>query len=337
MLKLDYGPGKNGAQGRKALEPVQALARIWALRIMTEMGRLEDPGLQYADTLRQTGLMDCDTSRGEVFKVLNSGVRIRQQLARLTSNCPPMKCPLSDNMSLLGKQFDLTVPEGAAMACMSVFWGISWFQDFVRGVVRDGGLPDQSHCFAAATGLSPYVLQQAMSPGGRLLRLGLLVPRTPEARDNPCDLRLPFMLSSTILARRLGDDYIEQQSVRAVPEPECAMTDFDLESPSLRLISQALRAFGSENSGNGQILLHGHPGGGKTQFVRTLAHHLGLCLKEIPESAHDAIALNPTDRLQRFVLAQSLLEDRPETMLIFDEADQVLAWPAQAAGRDLES
>ena len=70
-------------------------------------------------------------------------------------------------------------------------------------------------------------------------------------------------------------------------------------------------------------LFHGAPGTGKTAFATALANDCGLVAYAVRTTGDDGLGLERRGRLSAYVLAQSLLTDRPGSLLIFDEAEDV--------------
>lgn len=144
------------------------------------------------------------------------------------------------------------------------------------------------------------------------------------------------MLHGRMHSEHLTRHSLMRHCLRRAPAPVCRLADFDHCGPTLPLIKQTLAAQ-MDSTGNAyRILLHGAPGTGKTELTRALACGLGFELLEIPETSPIGMPMNPADRLRHFQLAQSLLAQQPRTLLVFDEADQVLSWSALSSKRDQE-
>ena len=93
------------------------------------------------------------------------------------------------------------------------------------------------------------------------------------------------------------------------------------------------------------VLIYGSPGTGKTQFCRTLAHRLKVKLHSVGEE--DEWGHEPTrnERLQELRLAQRLLGSGRDSILLFDEMEDLLLDPGamsmpyfgQVVGRPLRA
>jgi len=71
------------------------------------------------------------------------------------------------------------------------------------------------------------------------------------------------------------------------------------------------------------ILLHGAPGTGKTELARLIAGELGWTAYDVDNADEDGDAIKPGARFGRFALAQRFLAMRPQSLLIFDEVEDV--------------
>lgn len=80
------------------------------------------------------------------------------------------------------------------------------------------------------------------------------------------------------------------------------------------------------------ILLHGTPGTGKTQLVRTLAAELGCELFEVASENFEGDPLNGERRLRAFRAAQCFFA-RSRTLIAFDEVEDVFNDGNQIAGQ----
>ncbi len=72
------------------------------------------------------------------------------------------------------------------------------------------------------------------------------------------------------------------------------------------------------------ILLHGPPGTGKTEFCKVLARQLGLTLYSVGEADEDGEEPTREERLQELRLAQNLLAGNRKALILFDEMDDLL-------------
>ena len=78
------------------------------------------------------------------------------------------------------------------------------------------------------------------------------------------------------------------------------------------------------------VLVYGPPGTGKTQFCRSLATRLGVTLYSVGESDEYGRESGRHERPQELKLAQRLLENSYNAILLFDEMEDLLVDPAVA-------
>jgi SpoVK/Ycf46/Vps4 family AAA+-type ATPase len=94
--------------------------------------------------------------------------------------------------------------------------------------------------------------------------------------------------------------------------------DFDL---LVRLLSGALKT----RAAGVNILIHGPPGTGKTEFARTLAEEVGARLFAVGEADCDGDEPSRRERLDALRRAQRLLARRGDSLLLFDELEDLFA------------
>ncbi len=79
------------------------------------------------------------------------------------------------------------------------------------------------------------------------------------------------------------------------------------------------------------VLIYGSPGTGKTQFCRTLASRLKVKLYSVGEADDWGNEPNRFERLQELRLAQRLLAGGHDSILLFDEMEDLLQGPASGS------
>lgn len=83
-----------------------------------------------------------------------------------------------------------------------------------------------------------------------------------------------------------------------------------------------------EAGAGANILVHGPPGTGKTEFCKTVAKQLNAVLVCVGESDDDGQEPHHRERLQELLLAHRLLANSRRTILLFDEMDDLLCGDA---------
>jgi SpoVK/Ycf46/Vps4 family AAA+-type ATPase len=94
-----------------------------------------------------------------------------------------------------------------------------------------------------------------------------------------------------------------------------------------RLISGAL----ATRTGGVNILIHGPPGTGKTEFARTLVAEVGARLFAVGEADEDGEEPTRHERLHALTRAQRLLTRRHDSVLLFDEMEDLFTEASYAS------
>ena len=182
--------------------------------------------------------------------------------------------------------------------------------------VRESALPyflDMSHRAVA----------MRLAPEAPLVRSGLV------SVDDAGDLTLVDRL--TRLANLPGRQLEIRDILLGEPDrAELAWTDFDHVAESRDHVEKLLRGALQAGQTGVNILLHGPPGTGKTEFCRTMAARLGVPLFSVGERDSRGGEPHRAERLGELSLAQCLLARGGSSLLLFDEMADLLPDPGWA-------
>ena len=174
-------------------------------------------------------------------------------------------------------------------------------------------------------GLLAHML--GVSPRGLLRRL---------AADRPlvfCGLVSVEQDGDLSLVKRLlrltspvGEDDGDVRSLLLDPtsSAELGWADFDHIAEGRDHIERLMRGALEQRAPGVNVLLHGPPGTGKTEFCKTLARRLGVTLYSVGETDEDGDEPSRQERLQELRLAQRLVSGNDSAILLFDEMEDLL-------------
>lgn len=116
--------------------------------------------------------------------------------------------------------------------------------------------------------------------------------------------------------------YFRSRIVRSTP-PRLSESNYPHVEPDITVLRQFLTNVILRHSPGVNILIHGVPGSGKTEFARMLATALGLDLYEVATTSRDGTLLDGNDRFRAYRLGQALLGKSNRTIMLFDEIEDL--------------
>lgn len=176
--------------------------------------------------------------------------------------------------------------------------------------------------FSIASGHSQAAIERRLAPSGELRQLGLL----DHSRFVKMD---PFPDLSPSTAALLSQPWKSAADARHIllGKPLGASldwADFDHLGDGRQFVCDLLAGALRQGQRGVNVLLHGPPGTGKTEFVRTLAVQLGTELYALGEEDECGGEPAAYERIGSIQMAQRLLRDHGDAVLLIDEAEDVL-------------
>ncbi len=168
-------------------------------------------------------------------------------------------------------------------------------------------------------GLSPNRIAGRLGASAPLVRSGLV------AIDRD-DGEVAMLDRLNQLVHAPGGANCDAASLLLGPAPASDLdwTDFDHVAVDRNHVETLLKGALDTRAQGVNILLHGPPGTGKTEFCKVLAEQLGVTLYSVGEADEDGDEPSRRERLRELCLAQRLLTGERHALLLFDEIEDLL-------------
>ena len=230
--------------------------------------------------------------------------------------------PLFTNIGLLSKILGLT---DADQALLTLATALQVFPQFSKAISpQSEGVTNQSLCqvLERLTGLPDKEFTASIGDEGGLAATGIIsVTRCNCDFENALDLMEGF--GTVLMSKHASAEELVRRFVRKASPPTLSLDNFS----HLSLDSDALRSYVrnaiDENAVGVNILMHGKPGVGKTEYVQALAAELGADLYEIAFSDSEGNPIKGEARLRAYNLCQRFLARSGNALLLFDEVEDV--------------
>ena len=190
------------------------------------------------------------------------------------------------------------------------------FSGHQRGLHQPTNL--RGDCLPCILAESAATIRHRFAPDAPLIRTGLV------SVDEDQDLSVASRL------RRLASVVPEALDVRQLllgvaRSSDLEWSDFDHLGECRDDVSRLLRGALDQGARGVNILVYGPPGTGKTEFCHVLARQIGADLFSVGETDDGGGEPTRGERLAELRLAQSLLRDDDQALLLFDEMEDLLS------------
>jgi SpoVK/Ycf46/Vps4 family AAA+-type ATPase len=247
---------------------------------------------------------------------------LKKQLKELQEIEISAQLPLFNNMNLLSEMLGLSEANQALLlftAAMDIF------SEF-KGAIASCNEKTTDHLLcqvlAQLTDIPEKDFLEAISSESLLMTTGL-VQIDHSIMDFEQKLNLIDGLSGVLLSPYVNADEMTRRFLKRASPPTLTLDNFPHLSSDTEMLRSFLKNAVEKKEVGVNILFHGKPGVGKTEYVQSLAAALGLDLYEIAFSDEGGDPIKGEGRLRAYNLCQQLLGGSGNTILMFDEIEDV--------------
>ncbi len=303
---------------------IYALKMIQGAKLYGKMlkhGRVRDP-----DLLTVVGL-ELQEDRRTALTPGQLQQAMAKQVARLAQRGMPSLGRLDRNIAQVANLLRLSRAETKVLRLAVVISRVEAFQELIK--LRSGLLQSFFGMVQHAVGVRSMELQNALASGCALRRVGILNPGLSYSYGNH-PLEMDEEIATLLLAPRFDEKMLLRHVLSAAPAPSLTLQDYP-DRLDISMLRRYIQVAIRERRKGINILIHGPTGTGKTEFVRALAHELGVELSEVPSQDASGDPIAGRRRFQSYSLAQSLLALKRRQLLLFDEVEDVFGTGDQSS------
>lgn len=247
---------------------------------------------------------------------------LEQRLAALHKTRIADRLVLCENIELLAELIGLN----SADQCLLLFASaLDLFSQFKRAISPQcEKVSNQLFCqiISGITGVSEGDLRASIGGESILVTTGLMrVDNGVVDLEDKIDLISG--LSSLLLTPDLSTEELYGRFIKRASSPTLTLDNFPHMKSDVVVMRDYLTNVLAEGTTGVNVMLHGRPGVGKTEFVQALAAEIGADLYEIAFSDEDGDPIKGASRLRAYNFCQRLLARTSNAILMFDEIEDV--------------
>lgn len=229
---------------------------------------------------------------------------------------------LAHNLAQLEKTLGLTQVEVQLLAFFILLEMHSGFKEWCDNL-QDFNHKDAQSFLSKVLNISSQDLAQALSKDAALFKAGIFelnIRNNQDNLDRLIDLVDGFAYAMTdkkLPANKLLEAFFTASTPAQLTTKYFAYVNF-----TQPLVSYLKKTQGRQGV---NILVYGEPGTGKTEWTKAIAKAVKMELFEVNNEDIKGESLNPADRVRVYGLAQQVLRQQTNSLIMFDEVEDVFA------------
>lgn len=315
-------PRTSTKMGRQRLSPLVA---YWSLKLLVQLGFWKQlTGYPDALTFDGTMLSTLGLRRYEDQEMSPTAFLrlLKDRLQALTAKQP--EAILEPMHSRLQEELTLSLVECRILTFALVLCSHRPF----KAIAEECGefsRTDVISVLATTLDLNRTLVRKALIPDGHLARSGLL--RVTQGGAEALEDRFLLLegLDDLLFDTRSNVASLTRSYFSVAPRPTLTRRDYPHLHTSVVDLLAYLKAARERREPGCNVLLYGTPGTGKTELAGVVARALKLTLHAISSSDEDGEAMSDARRIGGFQLAQHTHSRQPNSLILFDEAESLLA------------
>jgi transitional endoplasmic reticulum ATPase len=253
-----------------------------------------------------------------------------------------------ERLPALADAIDTNEAESELFSCIEAVSDLLGFDAFERDVLRFAAALDRlprlaqfrGRLFGSGEDIASLVGRLAgagQSEAARRVRrsgpvtLGLLFSGT-DCHGGGADLGIDWRFAKVVDSGLVEPGELIDALAGVRQQAVLGADDFAEQAEPLRLLVRLLEGAFRKNAAGINLLIYGPPGTGKTEFARVLAAAAGAALYAVGEVDAEGEEPSRSDRLSALRRAQKLLARRSDSVLLFDEMEDLFSDSSLYAG-----
>ncbi len=322
--------------GRHLVWPVSVLERVREFlgrRCATNDSWRGHEALSGPDFLAKFGIWRGPYEEGTLFFYLDEYAKDQPKdlISLLSVTGDWLTHALKKQSTLVEKNIDALaglLQLNKAERALLLYGTLARYQRDLRSILVEfkvNNAPEAYAAIAEVAGVKASEVGEALRAGSRLERIGMVENLISE--HNITDLA-DLMKVSEKLPPVLMREYRDQAELMAVftrpaTKSQLTATDFAYVQEDVHVLCRLLGQAVQRKETGINVLLYGPPGTGKTELAKVVAQSAGLELFEVEYADRDGNSLSGRDRYRSLQIAQVFLKGSDQSVLLFDEVEDV--------------
>jgi SpoVK/Ycf46/Vps4 family AAA+-type ATPase len=239
--------------------------------------------------------------------------------------------PVMDNLRALATDLDLGEIELGILEVVARYTRSYLMEQLCDQLTRG----DVTRALGCLLGTSRQAVQASILPNGSLVSCGMV---WVDPDENCIAGSCGYLHITQTIDANLDHSFAQFEDLRrailGTPiEADLSWADFAHLGAERDLLANVLKGAVAQQAKGVNVLLYGPPGSGKTEFCKTVAAELSLTLLSVGDVDGSWNIRSRQARLYELSLAQRLLHRCNDTLLLFDEMEDLPVRPNQRDGR----